>query len=276
MKLKVTINKRHAEFSKKCIENDLSAVREAIAAGFDLSEIWKCDEYPLEIAVCNNNVALARVLVEGGMPLHLNTTSNRYHSDDQAAFESMLLFGCIDEEGGNADVCCALLDYVTNVNTLVPQFNPLVRASAVKDKYVAPALEAYVEKVLKLGADVDFPNRRGGTQLHSIVIGHNTSLVSRLIAMSKDIDNPGSYGEGDMTPLSCAAFYGHLGAIDSLVANGANVNFYSESARSSILDKLVRYKNMNPFDNEDGQIDNAIARLREQGAKTYLELTGGK
>jgi ankyrin repeat protein len=275
MKIKITVNKEHALFSQKCAANDLDAVRGMIADGFNLSDIWTCDEYPLSIAVFSNNVALARLLAESGMPLYLNTVSNHRDSQSEEEVKGTLVFGFVEDDGSNLDVCLALLDYASDVNTSGSS-NPLLNAADVGDKFGGEALGAYVGKLFLLGADVDFPDGLGGTQLHNMVLGKNTAVVQHLISRTKDIDNPGKHGKGDMTPLSYAACHGHLVSVEALARNGANVNFCSSSAKVSILDFLIRYRDNNGFYNRHGEIDVVIEKLRELGAKTYVELKAKK
>lgn len=272
MRVKITADKSHAAFSALCANNDLLAVRSLIDNGLDLTKLWTYEGYPLELAIRYNFAELAKLLVSRGMPVHLNTVSWYRNAETEEEFYGNFVFGVLEEDASNLDACAELLELVCDVNTSVSRSNPLTCASNISDKFNSEKFEYYVERLLALGADVDWPDEIGGTQLHLIVHGKNLVHVPRLIALSKDIDNPGGYGSGDITPLYSAAKKGRLVAIEALVAAGANLNFYSESTEQSVLDRLIEYRNKNQLENESGQIDRVIADLRERGAKTYQEL----
>lgn len=272
MKIKISTNKNHASFSALCSKNDLASVSAAIEAGLDLKNIWTHDVYPLELAVRYNYVELAKLLAEKGMPLHLNTVSWYKNSETEEEFHGNFIFGIIEEDASNLDVCIALLDFVNDVNTSVSRSNPLTCAANIQEKFVGRNFDNYVKRLLALGADVDWPDEIGGTQLHYIALGKNIVHVPMLIALSEDLDNSGDHGKGDITPLYRAAKKGRLVAIEAFVAAGANLNFYSDSTEQSVLDRLIEYKDKNQLENQNGEIDKAIANLRALGAKTYQEL----
>lgn len=272
MKIKIANDKNHTAFSELCANNDVLAVRAAINDGIDLKGFWTYSVYPLELAVRYNFVELAKLLVGEGMPVHLNTVSWYRNAETEEEFYGNFVFGILEEDASNLDICAELLELVSAVNTSVSRSNPLTCASNISNKFTSEKFDYYIERLLALGADVDWPNEIGGTQLHYIVHGKNLVYVPRLIARSKDIDNPGDYGSGDVTPLYSAAKKGRLVAIEALVAAGANLNFYSESSEQSVIDRLIEYRNKNQLENESGQIDRVIAELRERGAKTYQEL----
>lgn len=278
MKIKITVNKNHAVFSQHCIDNNLEAIRQAIQDGLDLSELWTWENYPLSIAIASNNVTLACLLVENGMPLYSNTVFSRQHSENDAEFKGGFVFGQIEEDASDAEICLELLKYAKDVNTPKSICSPLYNACRVNPWNVTPSLKAYVKKILEMGGDVDYPTGEYGTILHSIVTQRNTDLVCKLISLSKDLDNPGGYGNGECPPLYLAIYKGKLEAVEALAKSGANINFCMHSRKLSMLDYLIEYRDTsgNSFANEQGEVDRTIGLFLKLGAKTYKELNKEK
>lgn len=269
MAIKIRINKKHQALLDACFEQDINAAKQLIDEGMDLSEIWTTDDYPLAAALERNDVEMVRLLAEHGMPLHLNQKDVYRRADTEDKVKAMLLFGWWGED--REDACLALLDYASEVNTAAPHFNGLVSLAYLKDCYTSEKSDEYLSRLLAMGADVDFPRDIGGTVLHAIAGGENSKYVEQLIRRSNKIDagdDEGAFG----TPLYRNIDTGMEVAVKTLLELGAEPNKYNIVDKYTILDNILRYKEMHFYRNRNGSLDRKIALLQSYGAKTYQQL----
>lgn len=92
-----------------------------------------------------------------------------------------------------------------------------------------PALMAYVwrdnkervEKLVKLGADVNSPDADGDTALHGAAQSGNVPMIELLLAKGA---NPNAKNKQGGTPLMWAAVYGHRDAASLLLKHGADAS----------------------------------------------------
>ncbi len=269
MAIKIRINKKHKLLLDACYERNLEAARDLIDEGLDLTEVWTTDDYPLAVALINNDVAMVRLLAEHNMPLYINSKEAYRNAESDAEVKDKLLCGRWDEDSEDARL--ALLDYATEVNTKELSYNGLCSLVSLQDHFVSEKSDLYFKRLLEMGADVDYPNRRGGRIIHFVAGGVNAKYVEPLIRRSKNIDvgdREGDFG----TPLYRNANKALVVTVKALLDMGADPNKYDKRDKQSILDNVIWYKERNPYKNKNGSLDDKIELLKAHGAKTYQQL----
>lgn len=274
MKIKIKVSKEHQKLNEACFTGDLVKVKAVIEDGLNLAEIWTAEAYPLNIAMQIGSVELARLLVDHGMPLYWNHKYS-YQSLDYADLMSAeeeicqrFVYGGHYVNQNSLSVALALLDYAKQVNTPDPGYSGLCCASGLENKYTSDLSDAYVERLLELGGDVDHIGANGESLLHLLVLGKNDRYVGQFIRLSKDVNRLSSTGA---SPLM-AAVKGRWLAVRVLLECGAHTNFYNRHRKETALDYLVRYLKNNSYENRDGAIDEMVELMRAHGAKTYAEM----
>lgn len=269
MAIKIRINKQHKELTDACHAQDYERAKAIIESGLDLQQLWTADGYPLYIAYEDNNIPLIRLLLDSGMPLYVNTKSFLRGAENKEAMERSYLFGLL--EPGLEEACLVMLEYAQEVNTPEARFNGLCSLAHLEDRYCNELTDRYLERLLAMGADVDYPSDLGCSLLHYIVDGVNSRYVPLLIRLSKDIEVPGNDREPYFSPLFRIANQGKELAVQTLLEMGANPNKYSPIDKRSILDWVER-KIRRSGGEEKQRLERIAQLLRDHGAKTYQQM----
>jgi len=112
--------------------------------------------------------------------------------------------------------------YVTEAETLGAALHTAVVHGGVDD----------VKKVLKLGADVDYRDKGGGTPLLRAVARGAAEIAKFLLDHDADIE--ASYPGGN-TPLMAAVEAGHKEMIEMLLSRKADINARSENGYTAVI-----------------------------------------
>ncbi|WP_028866074.1 ankyrin repeat domain-containing protein [Psychromonas aquimarina] len=258
------MKKSHKQFSEACVDNDLKTVRRMIDEGIDLTEVWTYEYYPLAFAVHINNLELAKLLVEAGMPLYENSKDGVKESK---ILTNLNLLGgwCNDSH----ETIMYLLECGSNINSPQIGFNGVSRLALLRNTEISEKSDQFFNALMEKGIDVDMLMENGELLLHSIVAGKNSKYIPPLIRLSKQV-NAGTTAYEGRTPLFEAVRVGNEAAVNTLIEMGADVN--KNVFEDTILDDAYYLKESDKHMNRNGLVDRIIETLIKHGAKTYQQM----
>src|SRR3989338_4942825 len=259
------VKKLHMELFKACMESNLARVRELLEPDVNLAELWTVEDYPLTMAIWNNQIEIVKLLLDRGMPAYMNT---RDALEQYGAVEDLWLTGLWRPEPHEAIIY--LLDRGCPAFSKEFSFMPVTQLVMLEESDIDNRADEFFERLMGLGIDVDIPIDTSNTLLHFIAKQHN-KYVPMLIKLSKNID-AGDPAIIISTPLRSAVQKVSEVAVNALLKAGANPNLVFKYAAESMLDLSYRTKTEREYLNAKGQVDRIIAALLEHGALTYNQI----
>ncbi|XP_052751336.1 protein phosphatase 1 regulatory subunit 12B isoform X2 [Galleria mellonella] len=144
-----------------------------------------------------------------------------------------------------------------------------------------------VQRLLKMGADINTANVDGLTALHQACIDDNLDMVEFLISHGADVNRRDNEG---WTPLHATASCGFLSIARYLLENGADVaavNYDGElpvdlvdsEAMDELLQKVIDEKGVDCEKSRNAEVDTLLSDAKNWAANGYVEVrdpkTGG-
>ncbi|XP_059055230.1 protein phosphatase 1 regulatory subunit 12B-like isoform X2 [Achroia grisella] len=144
-----------------------------------------------------------------------------------------------------------------------------------------------VQRLLKMGADINTANVDGLTALHQACIDDNLDMVEFLISHGADVNRRDNEG---WTPLHATASCGFLSIARYLLENGADVaavNYDGElpvdlvdiEAMDELLQKIIDEKGIDCEKSRNAEVDTLLSDAKNWAANGYVEVrdpkTGG-
>lgn len=144
-----------------------------------------------------------------------------------------------------------------------------------------------VERLIKMGADINTANVDGLTALHQACIDDNLDMVEFLVAHGADINRGDNEG---WTPLHATASCGFLSIARFLLENGADVaavnadaelavDIAESDAMESLLQKVIDEKGIDCDKSRNAELNNLLADAKNWAVNGYVEIrdpkTGG-
>ena len=200
----------------------------------------------LTCAVSNNNLDMARVLLEGG--------ANINHKSENVFFPLMIAV-----RDGHDEMAKLLLEYNPNINLKDYEGDTALN-------YI-PALNL-TRILVNAGADIETRNNLLYTPITKAALEYNNDTVEYLITKKANL-NPvgGKHG----APIHIACRWGNMSLLKILVKAGADTNLVNNSTCGNPLQSAARY--WNAEDNRELQ-EQMIRYLLEEG-KADVNVIGG-
>ena len=237
---------------------DQAAVRRWLGDGGDAKALWQGerfdDTYPMVLAVQGNEVALVRLLAEGGMPLYHNALAAQktYGAVEPLTVAALWRPGC-------HDAVMAALDLGAASHSTSPDHMPVLRLTELHERELDARSDALFLRIMEADVvNVDAPWGDGSRVLHLICQGNNR-YVPELIRLSRDVLTAEA-SDPRRTPLWTAVTACSDWAVGALLARGADPSTPA-SESTSLLDLARHQKAFRKEKNLRGQIDRIINML---------------
>jgi ankyrin repeat protein len=225
--------------------SDLEIVALLLDHGADVNRRLRSGRQPLDWAVRNGYVELARVLLERGAEAEIYKW--HYPVWRWKQLRSPLSLAA---EKDMLEMARLLLRYGSDVDGVDPtERTPLSWAAA------AGSLEM-MSLLLDHGANIDRCSRKYGTVLRFAVITSQVAIVRFLLDRWATADQVDHFGR---SPISYAAGYGNLQILDLLLERGASVHIWDDKHRTPLS-----------YAAEEGHLV-VVRRLLEHGARVDTE-----
>ena len=182
------------------------------------------EQTPLDLAVMQRNLTIARLLVERGAQLRNAGPLLMAATSGSTGIARLLLTSGADPSARDDDGTTALDIAVHRGNREIVQLllDSGAKASAeLLGDAVLKRQKDILETLLRNGADVNIRLPAGSTPLHDAALKGYDEIVILLLAHGANVDIRNASGA---TPLHDAALAGKAGVVAILLAHGADIN----------------------------------------------------
>ena len=190
---------------------------------------------PLCYAIVGGNIRIVELLIANGATIE----SHSEHLLDHAVSEGQVdIVRLLFENGANPNEAPRIYDDNSEMSVLLKAHGVPPRDINAKNGMGWPPLvyacrgdkgehPEEIERLLKLGADIDVRNSKGKTALHYAAKAGFINVISLLVEKGATIDAPGSDGETALFEAIRSTIKNRekqLAALEALLIHGANPN----------------------------------------------------
>ena len=240
----------HKQVSNACYAGSTADLAGIIEGHADLSELWTIADYPLAIAASQNNIHIAQLLLDRGMPLFMNTKI----AQKQYGLVSELTLAGVWSPNFHEGITF-LIEQGAKLHSKVSSFMPVTRLACMAEYDAGESSEQFFHRIVEAGIDVDVPIGDGQLLLHFLARCNNR-YVPAFLKKSKDVNAVAAIGE---RALTIAVSNGAHFAVNALLEVGADVNYFVDDEKNTLLDRanwVLEYRSqIKLLGNMDGIID---------------------